>query len=79
MSLYLSFSQLYITCLLRVKPVGAEPMSRACSFIDNRFVASHVLLKTTNLLKLVRAFLNVNKLTMASTPVTGFCLVMKCD
>ena len=56
MSLYLSFSQLYITCLLRVKPVGAEPMSRACSFIDNRFVASHVLLKTTNLLKLVKAF-----------------------
>ena len=56
MSLYLSFSQLYITCLLRVKPVGAEPMSRACSFIDNRFVASHVLWKTTNLLKLVKGF-----------------------
>ncbi|XP_031418247.1 zona pellucida sperm-binding protein 3-like isoform X2 [Clupea harengus] len=30
-------AELYITCLLRVKPVGAEPMSRACSFIDNRW------------------------------------------
>ncbi|XP_031418257.1 zona pellucida sperm-binding protein 3-like isoform X1 [Clupea harengus] len=30
-------AELYITCLLRVKPVGAEPMSRACSYIDNRW------------------------------------------
>ncbi|XP_031418243.1 zona pellucida sperm-binding protein 3-like isoform X2 [Clupea harengus] len=30
-------AELYITCLLRVEPVGAEPMSRACSFIDNRW------------------------------------------